>query len=252
MNERYWFPRLGALVAAAAMVVAPSAARAGTFDGRWVFVQRMTTSASVPVVGDIEATTSVISLHDLEDADGRLRGEGKLCRITIDSGTDLVETILPKAFRNSLPPPRIDAALEIEDGAVKLRQDKRVVVVGARLGDPEREALPTSSKDSRVFDQDRDDKPGVTIRIGGLVTGDMYVVQRSWTRLDGGYWKDGTFGGRLAFGSEQVVLGSTSPFLGDPPKARPVAHKSWFRLARLADDASCKDARRVGAAYLGE
>lgn len=251
MNDRIGFTRMGASLLCAAVLTSPAIAQAGTFDGRWVFVQRMTTSASVPVVGDIEATTDVISLHDLQDDGGRLRGEGKLCKITIDSGTDLVDTILPKAFRKSLPPPRIDAAIDVEDGVVKLRQGKRVVVVGARLGD-ESEALPTSKKDPRVFDQDGDDKPGVTIRIGGLVSGDMYIVQRSWTRLDGGYWKDGTFGGRLAFGNEQVVLGSTSPFLGDPPKARPVPSKSWFRLARLADDASCKDARRVGGAYLGD
>ncbi len=225
-------------------------ASAGAFDGRWALVQRMTTSASIPVVGDVEATTTVVSLHDLVDADGRLKGSGTLCKMTLDSGSSVVTTILPKALRRSLPPPMLDAELVIEDGTVRLKQARRTVVVGARLDAPESEALPTTRDDPRVFDQDKDDKPGVTVRVEGLVNGSMYIVQRSWTSLDGAYLKDGTFGGRLAFGNEQVVLESTSPFLGNPPKAKPVPAKSWFRIVRLEKDATCKDARAASEAYL--
>ncbi len=241
---------LTAVVTAFLLGTTPRAASAGTFDGRWVLVQRMTTSAAIPVVGDVEATTTVVSLHDLTDRDGRLRGAGTLCRISLDSGTSLVQTVLPKALQRALPRPVVDAAIVVEDGAVRLRQPKRVVVVGAKLEDPTSEALPTEASDPRVVDQDADDKPGVTILVEGLVSGAMYVVQRSWTRFDGAFLTDGTFGGRLTFAVDQVVLGSTSPLLGDPPKSRPVPSKSWFRIARLADDASCKDARRVAGSYL--
>ncbi len=247
--------RSGAIAASAALVAIvvgafPVEAAAGTFDGRWVLVQRMTSSVAVPVVGDVEATTTVVSLHDLVDEDGKLRGDGKICRFEIDSGSDLVETIVPKAFRRAMPAPTIDAVLEVEDGVVKLRQPKRTVVVGAKLEDIQGEALPTKPSDPRVFDQDSDEKPGVTIRVEGLVSGDMYIVQRSWTRFDGAFLKDGSFGGRLSFANEQVVLGSTSPFLGDPPKSRPVAAKSWFRIARLSEEATCKEARSVADSYL--
>lgn len=234
----------------ATVVATASSASAGTFDGRWVFVQRMTSVASVPVVGDVEATTTVLSLHDLVDDDGHLHGQGKICQIEIDSGSDLVETIIPIAFRKALPPPVVDAQIGLEDGVLKLRQAKRTVVVGAKLEDVDGEALPTKPTDPRVFDQDSDERPGVTIRVEGLVSGDMYIVQRSWTKLDGALLTDGSFGGRLSFSTEQVVLDSTSPFLGDPPKSRPLPKKSWFRIARLDKDATCKDARRVGGAYL--
>jgi hypothetical protein len=236
-------------VVAAALPLSTKAS-AGAFDGRWVLVQRMTTSASIPVVGDVEATTTVVSLHDLVDADGRLKGRGSLCRMTLDSGSSVVTTVLPKAFRRSIPRPVLDAELVVEEGVVKIKQPRRTVVVGAKLEAPETDALPTKSDDPRVFDQDRDDKPGVTIRVEGLVNGSMYIVQRSWTRFDGAFLTDGTFGGRLAFGTEQVVLGSTSPFLGEPPKSKPVPAKSWFRIARLEQDATCKDARRVAEGYL--
>jgi hypothetical protein len=239
-----------ALALVACLTVAPTPANAGAFKGRWVLLQRMTTSAQVPVVGDIEATTTVISMHDVDDEDGKLKGPGTLCHIELDSGTMLVKTILPAAFRRALPPPQLDADIVVEKGTVRLRQPKRFVVVGAKLDKLETDALPTKKSDSRVIDQDEDGEAGVTVRIKGIVDGDMHVVQRSWNRFDGAFLKDGTFGGSLAFGNEQVVLGSTSPYLGTAPKAQPVPAKSFFRLARLDEKASCKDARRIAAKFL--
>jgi hypothetical protein len=121
-------------------------------------------------------------------------------------------------------------------------------VVGAKLrrsNDP----LPSDPDDPRVFDQDGDGNPGVTIRVEGIVSGDMYIVQRSWTRLEGALLGDGSFGGRLFFGNAQVVLDSTSPFLGDPPSSRPLPNLSWFRIARLPEDADCAKARERAAAW---
>ncbi len=239
-----------AVLAAAVSLPSSTAAAGGTFDGRWVFVQRMTSSASVPVVGEIQASTTVISMHDLTSAEGRLKGSGTLCHISIDSGTDLVSTILPAAFRRVMPAPEIDAQISVDDGVLRMTQARRTVVVGAQLTTPASEDLPTKAKDPRVCDQDGDDKPGVTVRVEGIVSGSIYVVQRSWTRLDGAFLTDGSFGGKLFFGNEQVVLGSTSPFLGSPPKAKSVPEKSWYRVARLEKDATCKDAERVAGSYL--
>lgn len=242
---------IGALLAICGVTTAlPAPAQAGAYKGRWVLVQRMTTSAKVPVVGELEATTTVISMHDLDDEDGKLKGDGTLCHIELDSGTVLVKTILPAAFRRALPPPRLDADLFVEKGTVRLRQPRKVVVVGAKLDNIETDTLPTKKSDARVFDHDEDGEPGVTVRIKGIVDGDMHVVQRSWTRYEGAFMKDGSFTGPLTFGNEQVVLGSTSPYLGEAPKAQPVAKKSFFRLARLDEKATCKEARRVAAGYL--
>jgi hypothetical protein len=250
MSSQRSLPKTTALAVSLVALSYGSSAVAGTFDGRWVFVQRMTTSASVPVVGDIEATTTVVSMHDLRSDDGRLKGTGTLCDLEVDSGSDLVSTILPAAFRKVLPPPVVDALIDVEGGALQLTQARRTVVVGARLESPESEKLPTKASDSRVIDEDGDGKPGVTVRVEGIVNGSIYVVQRSWTRLDGGFLADGTFGGKLFHGSEQVVLGSTSPFLGSPPKSKAVPDKSWFRIVRLDKDATCKEARRAAKAYL--
>jgi hypothetical protein len=189
-------------------------------------------------------------MHDLTHDGRRLSGQGTICRLDLDSGTSLVKTILPAQFLRSLPKPMIDARLDAEDGQLKFRQAKQTIVVGAELKRPTKDKLPTSPKDKRVRDQDGDDKPGVTIKIDGLVTGDIYVAQRTWTRLRGSKRVDGTFQGRVYFGNEQSILEATSSMLESAPETRALPEKSWFKLVRVDKDADCADARAVTDEWL--
>jgi hypothetical protein len=190
----------------------------------------------------------VLSLHDVKHEGSRLEGDGALCSVDIENGTALVTTELPKALQRVLPPPTIKARLLEVDGELRLVSTKQTVVVGAKLEDAHRETLPSKASDPRVVDLDGDGHPGVTVRIGGLVSGDMYVVQRTWTKLIGTSNGRG-FDGRLAFGIEQVVLGATSGRLTAPPESKPLATKSTFRLERVSDTTSCADARRMAKGW---
>jgi hypothetical protein len=222
-----------------------SAEESHRLDGRWVMMQQSTTVATVPVLGDIFAKSLVVSLHDARHRGGRLKGKGRVCQLRIDSGTRFVKTILPAAFRRSLPPPLLNARILDKGGKLQLLQSKRTIVVGARLKDKKRDTMPSTASDPRVFDQDGDGKPGVTIQIGGIVSGKIYVVQRSWTRLFGSEQRNGEFVGKLKFGNEQVILGATSSRLKSKPISRPVPSKSWFRLLKVPASSSCNDARRI-------
>jgi hypothetical protein len=217
--------------------------------GRWVVAQLTTTAAKVPVIGEINARTRVVALHDLAQEGDRVRGDGVLCRIDIDSGTSFVETKLPEAFKKSLPPPRLDGVLERGDDGTRFRTGRALVVVGAKLDKPD-EPLPTSPRDPRVIDQDGDGKPGVTIVIDGIVSGKIYVAQRSWTRLAGKRQGDGSLSGAVYFDNEQAVLGATSSMLDDPPSQRAVPAKSWFKMVRVGKDATCADARKLSDPWL--
>lgn len=241
---------LGGAVVAAATAASPNTNAAEDYAGRWVMAQLTTTVADVPVVGEIYATTRLVTIHDLQHKGNRLVGDGTICRLELDSGSSLVKTILPRAFIESLPRPRIDARMKAADGLLHFRQPTQTIVVGAELKRPKKDALPTSSKDHRVRDQDRDEKPGVTIKIDGLVSGDIYVVQRTWTRLAGTKRVDGTFQGKVHFGNEQSILAATSSLLEDAPDARPLPDKSWFKLVRVGKDATCKDARKATDGWL--
>ncbi len=225
-----------------------SEVQAGDFDGRWALLQSTTTVADVPVVGRIYATTTALSLHDVVSTETRLRGGGTLCAVAIDSGTAFVRTILPPALRRILPVPTLDAELSVKEGKLALFQASSPVVLGARL-ERSGEALPTRADDARVLDQDEDGAPGVTVRVEGIASGDIHVVQRTWSRLDGLLLVDGTFGGVVRHGVAQSVLGATSPFLREPPSIAAVAGRSWFRLGRVDRNAGCAEARKSAQAW---
>lgn len=234
---------------AAALPPRPAIASAD-LSGRWVVAQLATTVAEVPVIGKIYATTRTVTLHDLDHEGDRLHGAGTLCQLELDSGSRLVTATLPEAFKRSLPRPVVDARLaRNDDGDLTIRQGRRTVVVGAKLDEPLEDPLPRRPADETVHDQDRDGHPGVTIAIEGIVDGEIYVAQRSWTALSGSQVGREGFAGRLYHDSEQSILEATSSMLDDPPEQRPLPAKSWFRMTRLGEAASCKTARAVAAGW---
>ncbi|MCC6522991.1 MAG: hypothetical protein IT373_10050 [Polyangiaceae bacterium] len=241
---------LGAALGAALATTALPAQAGDDLSGRWVMVQLTTTVATVPVVGEIRARTALVAIHDLVQSGDRLRGKGRLCKLDLDSGTTMVSTTLPDAFKRSLPAPYIDAVVRAgDDGVLRFAQPRQTLVVGALLESPG-DALPTGLGDGRLHDQDRDGKPGVTVRVSGLVEGELYVAQRTWTELAGARQDDGSFAGRVAFDNEQVLLDTDNEWLRSTPAQRSDASASWFRLVRVADGAKCGTARRVAAAWL--
>jgi hypothetical protein len=180
----------------------------------------------------------------------RLHGAGVLCSVAIDNDSSLVTTTIPDALKRALPVPPIDAFVSEVDGEVKLSQRRHTVVVGAKLERITRDALPTSKDDARLDDLDGDGNPGVTIAIGGIVSGEIYAVRRSWTALDGRAVGREGFAGRVRFGIEQRVLDATSSMLKEPPAEAPLPEKSWFRMARLGHKKGCKSARAVAAKWM--
>ncbi|MEM6789421.1 MAG: hypothetical protein AAF715_18010 [Myxococcota bacterium] len=214
--------------------------------GKWVVASVTTTVAKVPVVGKIYAKTNTVVLHDLKQDGQRLRGGGQLCRLDIDSGSKFVDTKLPEKFKKALPPPFFDGVLtENDEGEATVRTGRRLVVMGARLAKPSRDDLPRDAEDKRVVDQDRDGNPGVTISIDGIVSGDIHVATRSWTRFLGSVQSDRAIRGKVFFDQEQSILGTTTSMLDEPPETKPVPNKSWFRMVRVANDFNCGDARRM-------
>lgn len=217
------------------------------FSGRWVMVQKTVTVADVPVVGEIRSTTRAVVLYTLDHQGDKLRGAGELCELDIDSGSTMIRTVLPDAFKRSLATPKLDAVLKQEGPQLRLRQGRTWSVVGAKLEDPSREALPTSASDARVYDQDKDGKPGVTVRVEGIVSGEIYVVQRSWSELEAVMREDDLFKGYVRFNQEQVILDATKKMLKKPPNSRPDLNRSVFQLKRVDSDATCASIRRIAA-----
>jgi hypothetical protein len=235
------------------LICAPRSSWAsGRYDlsGRWLMAQLTTTVAHVPIVGDVYATSRLLTIHEVRHESDRLYGPGRLCDLELNSGSRFVRATLTRAFKARLPPPMLDTRLTSDaEGNVTLRQERRFVVVGARLADPLRDPLPTMPSDPQVFDEDRDGHPGLTVEIGGILSGQIYVAQRSWTELSGRMIGLDRISGSVRFGNEQVVLQATSTLLRHPPTTRALPSRSWFRMARLPYDTGCATARSLTASW---
>jgi hypothetical protein len=234
----------GAVFSLASLLSGPyaTATELGPYTGRWALRQTTTTVAEVPVIGKVYATTTAISLHKLKHKGEQLKGKGRLCKLDLDSGSSLVKTVMPEALLNALPPPRLGGILREQDGALRFTQQRQIIVLGAKLDDPAGGLLPRGLGDSRIVDQDGDGHPGVTVRVSGIVSGEIRVVQRSWTELVSTSVSPNRIDGAVRFGNEQVILDATSSMLKSPPPASPDWSRSTFRLVRLSDGAKCGDA----------
>jgi hypothetical protein len=79
--------------------------------------------------------------------------------------------------------------------------------IGAHLASPS-DTLPTAADDLRVWDEDGDGQPGITIRLSGLVTGSVYSAQSQTTTVSAVAVSPTRLEGALTFVSNQNVLAS--------------------------------------------
>jgi hypothetical protein len=247
VRRRWLLPFVCLFLALSSAWAAPDEDLGGTY----LLAQRTTTVADLPVLPNISAQTRSVALLSLSQRGDRLHGAGTLCHIEIVSSSALVKTELPAALKKILWHVELDASLQPTRDGYRLRQSPRSVVLGAHLEDQAGDALPASARDGRVFDQDGDGHPGVTLRVRGIVAGELYVVQRATSLLDG-TGRAGRFSGRVSFSSDDVVLGATRRLLTLRTRTRPDLARSSFWLERLPARSTCRDAMTSAAARWAE
>ncbi|TVQ97972.1 MAG: hypothetical protein EA398_13850 [Deltaproteobacteria bacterium] len=211
-------------------------------SGRWAQQQVTTSVTRVPVVGEVRSRTETLLILDIAQRGANLTVTAEVCTIAIRNRPNMVRTIIPEEFVRSLGRTTRTARLTPQPSGVRYEQPRFVEVIGARLGDPEREGLPQDASDPRVVDQDGTGAPGVTVRIGGVVSGDVYVVQRGWNRLWSTTLSEETFDGVVEWDNEQVVLGASNAFIrrDAPASPDPSPANNFFRTTRVAPDADCR------------
>jgi len=229
-------------------------------------VQITSEIAKIPIVGDRTRTTTTHLRLIIEQRDDALSVLESNCATNIDDGTVMVNTTIPDAFLRSLGVMERTARLELvsktDPSAEDTASEYRIVfpwntqVLGARLEDPENEALPMDADDPRVFDQDNDGHPGMTVRVEimGLIGGEVYVVQRNRNRLTGTVITSGFIQGTIEWETEQVILGASSSFLasGSQGSPDPDPERNFF-LARWIDPLlDCADIQQMNLLLLGD
>lgn len=220
--------------------------------GRWAILQVTSQIGTIPLAGERARTATSRALLEVTQTGTEVVAFESPCSTTIDNGTPLVRTEIPAAFLASLPVGRWVAALVPTSVGILFERPWTTSVNGARLNNAERDLLPTSAEDPRVFDQDGDGKPGLTVRIAvaGFLQGEVYVVQRDRSHLSGRLVFSDLVEGLVEWESEQSVLGASSPFFAGGAVSRPdpVAQNSYFVARRVPAGFTCSDLVAAGDA----
>lgn len=212
----------------------------GLFAKQVIFASKSTAAGLT-----ITTKTERLQLVTLSQLDGRIEVKAKNCGLrSVSSGGS--ELSFPAAFVSSIPDSSYLLEKDLSGGKTFLKSPKLVEVFGARLNDTTGEALPKSKTDPRVFDQDKDGHPGMSVNlkigIGPFSAGgQVYIVQRAaWRELATSVSND-SLSGTLEVSLDQETLGSDSSILGSvSAKVEALAPLSSFALKRLPERASCE------------
>lgn len=212
-----------------------------SFEGTYVLWQRTVSETKLPLLKDVTATTTAISLIQLTQNGNHLDGSGLLCDLRLESTSSLVKTTFPDAFLKALPKVTFDANLEKRGDRPYLVSTEQTLVLGAQLEHPRTDRLPKLASDPAVYDQDHDGFPGMTVQIRGIVTGEVYLVQRTKERMSGRATSEG-FAGGIHYELEQHVIGASSAMLKHGPNPVANSNASSFVLRRVASSTNCGQA----------
>lgn len=223
--------------------------------GTWAVMQVTSDLVVYPFVGQRTRTTTLVLLVAMEQRGREVRLRETHCLADIDDGTGVVVTQITEAFLRSLGVAEQAATLEPTASGWRFVLPWGTALHGARLADPARDPLPTSADDPRVFDQDGDGKPGITVpvRILGLISGEVYAVQRITKLLEGVVVSPNLIRGLITWTNEQVTIGASNPFLKTDAQAQvdPVRERSYFVAVRVSPGTTCEDLKKGWRSLFG-
>lgn len=225
--------------------VAPAAA-IERLVGTWGMESRFATIQTVPFLGDQRSVSRAWGLVEIVQVGDALQMTERGCRVQIEGGSTM--TAIDDAVPRSIEPQVSTLEFVTEGGAISWIRPESATAVGFRAGSPT-DALPMASTDPRVFDQDGDGQPGVTVSVSGLASGDVYVVQwqRSW--YQGALGTSGpVLGENHSDASTQRTIGASTSLLemDIPSRADTNRADSTVRFVPLTGEYDCD--RLVGEA----
>jgi hypothetical protein len=173
---------------------------------------------------------------DIKQSGKMTTGRNKACSVELTPFKGN-QTIYPDAALAAIPE-EMAVSMIGGDGGVgsTFTPQRRVQLVGwTAKANPETEELPKDAKDPRVVDADMDKKPGVTLKIDGLVKGEVYAVNRSIVEVNAKIEGRDRVAGLSRTVQAQVVLDAMPPLLKSEVKTtpNPDASKSTYTMVRL-------------------
>jgi hypothetical protein len=226
------------------MVTAGAASAQDVPNVEGVWAQKLVTTgvSNAPIIGDVTSRTISYQKFDIEQSGKNLDLTETTCDVIINSEQNAIRTIIPDRFVESIEPVERKAHLRKRDDGFYFFAPKTIKTFGVRL-DKKDAKLPQKASDPRVFDQDKDDHPGMTVRVEGVLSGNLYMIQRSWDELWGKVMDDGKIAGRTTWETNQIVLEKTGRIFGEVTPAKPHSNDklSYFKMVRVPKGTTCAE-----------
>lgn len=218
-------------------------------EGVWAQKLVTPTVTDVPVVGEVISQTITFQRIEVAQSNAKLELTEETCSVDIESNQNTVRTVVPDRFVEHIETIEREAELRRRDDGVYLYAPKATKFFGVELDDSDAE-LPDDPNDPRVIDQDRDGNPGMTVEVEGLMSGELYLVQRSWDALWGKFVDDDRLGGRVEWNTDQVVVERSGRVFGEISESNPHPdpEQSYFRMRRVDESTDCDDIADKGDA----
>lgn len=210
--------------------------------GVWAHQEISSSLSDAPIVGVVETSTTDTLLLRMEQTGNRVEMVVESCGMDSLGSSSAAQVIVPQAYIDAMDPGHRTAVIEPWEGGYRIRQERFSRVLGAELEDAENEPLPVDPDDPRVIDQDGDGNPGVTILIDGLLSGEIYLLQRSWIELCGAVISPDRLEGYVRWGIDQSVVDASNMLLD--ANADSIPNPDWntqrFVSCRLDQDMTCE------------
>ena len=243
---------------------APGPTDGFSLQGNWAFLGNMAGKTAVNLAGTkVSMNIDIEALLAIEmDKDGN--AHMKMCDFILDGkplGTGAtrveVDIILDDAFFECVRP--FDIKWDLDGDSVV--SEKLLLLVGMKdpkenpdlYSDPKTDDMPSGKdklNDPRVYDQDNDGHPGVTVAVDsnlsilGKVQADMYVALRSVMDMNGTLKTDDAIAGILTWNMDLTTLDVSSDgalFKSVPVNVEPNTQKeSNFDMVRFSG-ATCAE-----------
>ncbi len=224
--------------------------------GRWVSAQEdnplppgayrlemiMASTTRVPFFGASKSASKSVSLVEIKRDGAALIQTHKACDFRVLEDSKFIKMIFPEKFVAALAKHSYPLQLEKDAQGWRYRADLGVERIGYKSNGNEA-SLPTKIDDPAVYDWDGDGQPAATLKISIplLPDGELYVVQRGHSILNGRIGQPGRVEGAIETRLfEQRVLGAWPGFLNQSAEIEPDAKESRFTLTQIASGSTCE------------
>jgi tellurite resistance-related uncharacterized protein len=245
-------PSTGLLAAAALALATDGAAppEAPDLRGTWRMDLRITSNATVPVIGTTQVKSRTILQVTVDGTAAAPQVHTHPCHLHAEPSRAIATTVIPQSFIDALPKKHFAAELTPTEGGWAFHADMKPQPLGY---DPAASGgtLPQNGDDPGITDMEGDGKPGGTIHLDVPLIGkiELYVVQQAHTVLDGVWTGADVWEGQATVRRfQQRTIGASNRLFIANAQVTVDPSQSRFRWARVPEGTTCAQLKAgVGA-----